>query len=156
MPNSEKQVFQELQSLGINSYLPLMKKRRKWRNRTIESSVPLFSGYIFLQVNRLTYIQVLNIQGVIRFLTNNGKLCRVRESEITEVRRVERLNQQYQIERVSYFEKGNKVSISNGPFSGFEGEIVERKGKYRLLVRLKSIREAISIDVEEHILKAIG
>jgi transcription antitermination factor NusG len=41
----EKMVHEQLQTQGIETFLPLVKRIHKWSDRKKEVEVPLFSGY---------------------------------------------------------------------------------------------------------------
>ena len=47
----EKNVFQELCDKGIKSSIPLIKQTRQWSDRKKIIDVPLFAGYVFVNIN---------------------------------------------------------------------------------------------------------
>src|ERR1700685_4024110 len=46
----EKMVSDQLEKLGIENFLPLVKRSRKWSDRVKEVEMPLFAGYNFVRV----------------------------------------------------------------------------------------------------------
>ena len=68
-PRFEKQVVKALLDQGIEGYLPLIKTMRQWSDRKKMVEVPLFSSYVFVHINRSAYDQVLQTQGVVKYIS---------------------------------------------------------------------------------------
>ena len=49
-PRAEKVAFEQLVKKSIETYLPLVKKRRKWSDRKKWVELPLFSSYLFAKI----------------------------------------------------------------------------------------------------------
>jgi transcription antitermination factor NusG len=148
VPKSEKSVQRTLEELEIDSFLPLYKKVRQWRNKNLCSIVPLFPGYVFAKVPRTMKWQILNIKGVVKFVSIQNEPCKVSDKEISHVKQIVGIDEGTAIQRESYFVRGQKVSILHGPFGGLQGEIIEERGNHRFLIRIHAIREAFSITMD--------
>src|ERR1700685_2329281 len=63
----EKLVARQLETQGIESFLPLLTQTHKWSDRTKQVETPLFSGYAFLRMVHSTddRVRVLRTQGVV-------------------------------------------------------------------------------------------
>ena len=49
-PRNEKKVAQRLSEAGYTVYCPLQKVRRRWSDRTKVVEEPLFTSYLFIQI----------------------------------------------------------------------------------------------------------
>ena len=63
-PRSEKIAYAQLLEKGIEAYLPLLKERRRWSDRKKWVEFPLFSSYLFANIEVKKSIFVLQTQGV--------------------------------------------------------------------------------------------
>ena len=48
-PRHEKLVQKELEKKGVQTYLPLLKERRRWSDRKKWVEFPMFKSYIFVK-----------------------------------------------------------------------------------------------------------
>ncbi len=83
---NEKKVHQLLEEAGIESYLPLIKTLKQWSDRKKWVEEPLFKSYIFVQVQANQYYHVLNIPGIVRYITFEGKAVIVPEKQILAIK----------------------------------------------------------------------
>lgn len=141
----EKKINSQLSSLNISSYLPLHTVLRQWSDRKQKVEMPLFPNYIFVNITERDKYTVLNIPGVRRFITFEGKPATVSETIISTIRKV--LHHAPDVTEELMVEKGERVKVVYGPFSGMEGVVVDRKGKKRLAIMLEEIEKVISIDI---------
>jgi transcription antitermination factor NusG len=140
--------------MSIAGYLPLYTTLRQWSDRKKKVILPLFSCYVFVNIKSKDYYRVLNIPGVIRYITFEGKAVTIPEQQIRTVMKL----LEYRIEVEEFpdvFHKGANVEIISGPLSGVCGELIEFAGKKRVVIRFESIRKSIVIFVSQHSLKLI-
>ena len=152
---TEKKVRDELEMKGIESFLPLQKKLRQWKDRKKWVEMPLFSGYCFVHINRADYERVLQISHVVCYITFEGKAAVVRNDQIEALRQL--LNQNDFNVEITHetFEVGKKVEIIRGPLVGLRGELVEIRGKRKFLLRIEQIDKSLLVEVPSDILTAI-
>lgn len=133
---AEKKVKERLDRIGVENYLPLKTEYRVWCSRKKKVSVPLIAGYIFVCIRESDVVSVLNIPGVLAFLRENGKAVGIPEMQIRRLKFVE--DQTDEPIEVSFEEipKGAWVEIVKGKLAGFQGEMVEVKDKYKIVLRL--------------------
>ncbi|MFQ5916151.1 MAG: transcription termination/antitermination NusG family protein, partial [Nitrospinota bacterium] len=110
----EKHVRDELAKLGVEPFLPLVDRRRRWKDRRKLVSFPLFPGYCFgrfsLPNDRL---RVVTARGVVEILgTPNGPVP-VPEGEIERVRRLVSSTLPY--DPHPYLDGGMRVEVIRGP-----------------------------------------
>jgi len=151
----EKKVFEQLQQMEIEAYLPLQTTIRQWKDRKKKVSVPLFSCYIFVNITKKKYYNVLNIPGVVRFVTFEGKAVAIPEKQIRMVKNL--LEQDIEVEEVQdILYNGAKVEIMAGPLTGISGELIYFAGKKRVIIRLDEIRKSMVASVPMHLLRLVG
>lgn len=136
---AEKKVKERLDGMNIRNYLPLRTEYRVWSDRKKKVSVPLIAGYIFVSAPENAFAAILAVPGVVVFLKENGKAVTIPEDQIERLRFVEN-NFEEPIE-MSYDEipEGTLVEIVRGKLAGFQGEMVEIRDKYRMVLRLSHL-----------------
>ena len=65
---NEKKVFNTLDSIGVESFLPLITKMKQWSDRRKKVEEPLFRSYLFVCIPLSDYYKVLNVSGVVKFI----------------------------------------------------------------------------------------
>mgnify|MGYP000235072511 CR=1 FL=1 len=136
---AEKKVKERLDEMDIRNYLPLRTEYRVWSDRKKKISVPLIAGYIFVYVPETAFMTVLTTPGVVTFLKEKNKAVIIPEAQIERLRFVEN-NFEEPIE-MSYDEipAGTLVEIVRGKLTGFQGEMVEFRNKFRIVLRLDNL-----------------
>ena len=131
-PRSEKVAHNELVKKNIESYLPLLKERRKWSDRKKWVEFPLFSSYLFAKIDIKDSIFVLQTQGVNTIVKFGKQIAIVQNSVIEAIRLA--MEGGYQLEPVEYFVEGNQVEVIAGPMKGVKGIVAKLKGQNRLII----------------------
>jgi transcriptional antiterminator RfaH len=115
-----------------------MEHRMKWVD------MPLLRSYIFVRVSQDNYAKVLSTDSVVRFITFENKAVPIPDKQIDTIRLL--LNQGAELEVVSKrFEPGDKIVVQAGPFLGLQGELVQYRGKKKVLIRLGSMSESLLV-----------
>ncbi|MDR2906849.1 MAG: UpxY family transcription antiterminator [Bacteroidales bacterium] len=134
---TEKKVAERLEKKGFLVYLPIQKQLRQWSDRKKWVDMILVSGYVFVKTNAQQHINVLETNGVSRFLRHAGKPVIISETEMTNfqnfISRAENRPVEFTPEHLPI---GSAVTIEYGHFKGLSGEIVQYKGKRKLIVHL--------------------
>ncbi|MCH8020752.1 UpxY family transcription antiterminator [candidate division KSB1 bacterium] len=147
----EKKVSMELEERGLEHFLPLVPQLRYWKDRKKIVNMPIFPGYVFVNIKLSEKIRVLRANGVVRFIEFNGSPSPIPDAQIEDVRQL--LKYPDRVETASYFNCGDPVEITAGPFSGIRGKIIHSRGKQRLLVGIEIIHQAISVEIDSAWLK---
>ena len=50
---------------------------------------------------------------------------------------------------------GNRVRVRSGPFAGYEGNVIRREGKTRLLLSIQYLAKGVSMEMDEGVLEPI-
>ena len=70
---SEKKVLKLLEDIGVESFLPLITRVNQWSDRKKKVEEPLFRSYLFVNIPLSDYYTVLNVNGVVKFITFERK-----------------------------------------------------------------------------------
>lgn len=144
-PRNEKKVLDRLQSMGIEAYLPLQRTLKQWSDRKKWVDEPLFRSYLFVRPALKEYYSVLQTDGVVRYVSFEGKVSHVKPNVIEQIKFF--LNDanctlEVSQERIT---PGTRVVIAMGSLCGKEGEVVEHRGAQKLIVRMESISHSILV-----------
>lgn len=145
LPRHEKSVADRLKSQDVETYLPLYSLVRTWNRRRVEVELPLFPGYVFVKMIITARVRVLAHPGVIRLVGFNGNAVALPDGEIERLRSSLAT---WKAEPYPFLTAGKQVKIKSGPFVGFQGRIIRRKGKMRLIVSLELIQSAILLEMD--------
>jgi transcription antitermination factor NusG len=144
--NHERRVADQLVERGVEHFLPQYESLRKWKDRKVRLQMPLFPGYVFVQLGLQNRLRVLEVPGVAYLVGFGGRPVAVPEGEFEKVRRF--LKQGFRAEPHPYLEAGRRVRVRSGPLDGMEGIILRRKKSCRLVISLEVIRRAMAVDVD--------
>lgn len=143
----EKKLHQELLTKGVESYLPLKTEKRQWSDRVKVIEEPLLKGYIFVKVSNREYFDVVNNIGAVCYVSFEGRAASIPEKQILDLKQfVDYYNDKINVtkERIS---KGDKVKIKSGLLKGVHGEIIEIRGKKRIVLRFDSLGYFVHTDI---------
>jgi transcription antitermination factor NusG len=145
LPRHEKIVANQLAQKSVESYLPLFEAIHRWKDRRARVQLPLFPGYVFVQVPLAERLKVLEIASVLRIVSFKGHAAPLPEGEIEALRNalLHRKAEPY-----PYLAIGKRVRVSAGPLEGLQGSIVRRKGSMRIVVTLDSIMQSVALEVD--------
>ncbi len=151
----EKKLLTELTDRSIEVFLPMREVLSRWKDRKKRIWLPLFPGYIFIhQVDTPeNRYRVLNVPGAVRFVGHEGYAERIPEEQIEAVRRF--LEAEIAIDPYPYIKVGQQVEIVAGPLRGIQGVLVQKKGRFRFVLRVDLIRQAISIEIDASDVRSI-
>ncbi len=145
--NHEKKVHTALLKVGFVSYLPLFKKDNQWSDRIKEIEVPMFPSYNFVYCEASDIYSVLSQKGIVGAVKFAGKFASVSEKEMLMIKHIEAFPNEVEVYGGS-FEKGEKINILSGSFTGFSGELVkidEGKRSVILLIDLFGTQVVTSV-----------
>jgi len=152
---AEKKVHEELTYQHIESFVPLQKKLRQWKDRKKWVEFPLLSGYCFVNITRREYDRVLQCANVVCYVTFEGKAAVIPEIQIDALRSV---SKQFDFDvsvSTENFEPGQKVEVIAGPMIGARGELVKARGKHKFIIRLDELKSVVAIEIPVEHLTAI-
>jgi len=143
-PRAEKKVSERFSDAGIEHYLALQKVKRRWSDRIKEVLIPVVNGYIFVHIQGKDFEKVTKIYGAIAFVREGGQPVEIPDYQIENLRlMVEGAEEPIEFS-VEDFARGESVTITKGPLNGMMGELIEVKGKHKVLIRLERFGSAIT------------
>ena len=152
-PRHEKLVQKELEKKGLQSYLPLLKERRKWSDRKIWVEFPMFKSYVFVKAELKQSIFILQTSGVVKIIKFGLKIATLKESNIQAIRLM--IDGGYDPKPIEYFIKGDPVEVKDGPLKGLIGEVTQIGKDNHLIIRVDAIQHSISVKIKRGYLKQI-
>jgi transcriptional antiterminator RfaH len=147
-PRQELNATENLRRQGYTIYLPMLHSRKRKGSRTTETLVPLFPRYLFIHLTA-----GLDDWGPIRSTTGVSSLVRfgmepvrVPDGLIDCIRARENEDGTHQ-ETAPEFTHGDKVQITDGPFSGYEAIFQTQRSEERVLILLDVVGKATKTEV---------
>jgi transcription antitermination factor NusG len=131
----------------MQSFLPLYRAVHRWKDRTKEVDLALFPGYVFVHLALRDRLRVLEIPGVVRFVSFQGKPAALPETELESLRRG--LAGSMHMTPHPYLQVGRRVRLRSGPMAGLEGILRRRKEGLRLVVSIEMLMRAVAVEVDE-------
>lgn len=115
-PRRERKVAEQLNDLGFTIYLPLKTEIRQWSDRKKKVVSPLFSSYVFIQIEESKRDSVFVIDGVLNYVFWLGKPAVIRDEEMEIMQReIEQPNREVLIETL---QPGDYLQLEQGIFKG--------------------------------------
>ena len=151
--NHEKRVAQQLLQRSVENFLPLYDTVRRWKDRRMKLQVPLFPGYVFVQLPLRDRLKVLQVPGVARLISFNGHPAALPDKEIEALRAG--LSAQLRAAPHPYLTVGRRVRVKRGPLEGVEGILIRKKNAYRVVLSLHLIMRSASVEVDASDLERI-
>jgi transcription antitermination factor NusG len=123
-PRWEKKVAELLGAKQIENYCPMQKLEKNWSDRKKVILEPLFKSYVLVRLAPKAHIPVLQTDGVIGFVTFQGKPAVIRDEEIDTVKQFLLNYEHIQVERIDV-NVNDEVTIINGPLMQQTGQVME-------------------------------
>jgi transcriptional antiterminator RfaH len=155
LPRAEKKAYAELVKKGITAYLPLMRTLRQWSDRKKWIEEPLFRSYIFVNIPDSLYFDVLNTNGVVRYITFEGKAVPIPPQQIEAVRFFLSSDDPLP-ENIENYSPGQSVEVIKGPLKGLFGELVQSAGKQKVKVEISAVGQSVFVTIPISHLKIVS
>lgn len=151
---SEKKVLKLLEDIGIESFLPLITRVKQWSDRKKKVEEPLFRSYLFVNIPLSDYYTVLNVNGVVKFITFEKKPVPVPDNQIIAIK--EYLNDT-ELHSIDYedFKEGELVRIKSGQMKDVVGRFIKINGKHRVIIDIEAVGQSIPINIARSNVEAV-
>jgi transcription antitermination factor NusG len=143
----EKLVAQHLQQRSVNCLLPVYRSVRRWKDRRKVLEMALFPGYVFVNIDVRDRLGVLKAPGVLRFVTFQGQLTAVADSDIRALEST--MSAGLRARPHPFLLDGRKVRVRSGPLLGVEGIVIRRKERFRLVLSIELLMRSVMIELDE-------
>ncbi|KKL61667.1 hypothetical protein LCGC14_2193040 [marine sediment metagenome] len=144
----EKKVDSFLSDKGIETFLPLINTLSRRRDRKKFVDIPLFPGYIFVHVDEdEEHISSIRYtRGVASILgTDINRPTPIPDKQILGIKTI--IESKVKLDPFPYLKKGTRVRVKSGPLKGVEGILVERKGSYKIVIRIDLLQRGAAAEV---------
>jgi|SRR5277367_697683 len=151
----EKMVAEQLEQLGVENFLPLVKRTRQWSDRVKEVELPLFSGYTFVRVvlSSPDRLRVLQTHGVAGFVGINCCGTAIPESQIEDIRTL--LASRLPFEEQPFLRVGQRVRVRGGALDGVEGILSAQNDDSSLVISLEPIQRSLSVRIQGYTVEPV-
>ncbi len=150
----EKLVHQQLASRTVEAFLPLVDRRRRWKDRWKTVSFPLFPGYCFARFPYQDRLSVVTAVGVVQVLGINGIAIPVPDHEIEAVRQLVTCTLPF--DPHPYLKEGMEVEVVRGSLAGVRGILIRKGARARLVVAISLIQQAASVELDAADVRPVG
>lgn len=145
-PRAEKKIVEELKDINVKTYLPLQKNLKQWSDRKKWVYEPLITSYVFVYMKPEQEQEVVQLTGAIHFVKFSGILAPIPDEQIEMIKMLISSKKKINVVKEK-FEVGEKVQIIAGSLCGVVGEMIEYRGKHKLLIRLDTINQGLLVNV---------
>ena len=152
MSRREKDFMRRLTAMKICHYGPIIEKRFRSPNGRLRTSyIPLFPNYVFVLGTEENRIGALTTNCV-----SKCALIENREQLVSDLRQIGRvISAGIPLTPESKLESGDHVRVRSGPFANYEGTVIRREGKTRLLLTIQFLEQGVSMELDEALLEPL-
>jgi len=148
---NEKALAHDLIRRQISYFLPMTRRARRHRGRTIRSLLPLFSGYLFFCGSEDQRVELLRTNRVANLIEvkDQGTL-------VDEIYQIEKaLRARIPLSRHPYLKEGTLCQVTAGPLAGLKGIVVRTKSATRLVLQVDILGRATSVEIDADMIEVI-
>lgn len=139
----EKKVFESLQEIGLETFLPQTITIKQWSDRRKKIITPLLPSYVFVYLRSPTDLyKGLSVNGACKYICFGGEYARLTEREIQKIKllvndkNITEIKPSVALPRIGEIKK-----ILKGPLCDFECEILRVNNMNKIVVRLESLQQ---------------
>jgi len=146
----ENVVTEAIRKKSIDIFLPRIKVQSKRKDRKKIIDIPLFPGYIFVNISLdpREHLNVVQTVGAVRLLGSHNGPVPVSEEQIESLKIITSTEADVVIGRTSSLEGGDPVLVVSGPMSGIKGEFLTYKGKGRVIIRIDLLGQFAGVEID--------
>lgn len=145
---AEKKVLAQLEDQGVEAFLPLVTRIKQWSDRKKKVEEPLFRSYVFVHSTDKEHYSILNVYGVVKFVTFEHKAVVVPDNQIIAIKRyIDDFEEEENNLKNTELKEGQMVRIIAGPMMGLTGRLKSLKNKKHLIVFIETVGQFISVSI---------
>ena len=132
--NSHHLAAKNLNRQGFETFLPLHETTSRRLSRFINTSKPLFQGYMFIKFDRAEseWHKINSTYGVSRLITFNSILKSIPNSFIDSL--MKRYDLSGKLLPIQKLKKGDQVTVLKGPFANFIATVEKYEADQRVCI----------------------
>lgn len=146
--NHERKVAERLSSQAITSIVPIFSELHQWKDRNKKVELPVFPGYVFVQMDLAERMRAIVISGVVRFVGMGSTPSPILDAEMEVVNACMRHGGL--VRPHAYVAIGSAVHVVSGPLQGLRGILLRRKGISRLVLSVSLIQSSVAVEVDDN------
>ncbi len=150
-PRCEKKIAKYALNERINYYLPQIDSIRKYKNREVKFTKPMFPSYFFAKCNLHDKRNLLYTGYIANFLKVINE--KVLTDELKEIYTGKSKGAKYHIAK--YVKKGTKVLIISGSLKGITGYVEDITEIQEIILNISLLRQAVSVKVSKDQVKIL-
>jgi len=152
---AEKKVYTGLIRRNINAFLPMRKVLRQWSDRKKMVDAPLFNSYIFVNITEKEHLPALQVEGVVRFVSFEGKAVPIPPQQIEAIKAYLGEGAPEYNESELSLQVGVNIEITRGPMMGLNGILITLHGKHRVKIEIECVGQSLIIDLPRTSLRKV-
>jgi transcription antitermination factor NusG len=143
-PRHECKARNQINSLGVENYLPMITTKRKWSDRIKSVSEPFIRGYIFIYGNEKERLCAITAGSVIQTVCFNGIPAVIPFWQIESLQKM--LQHPDEIFISDKFTAGTFVKVISGPMCGISGIVEENNNNEKSIsITIEIINRTVSV-----------
>lgn len=144
---AEKRVYERLNNLGYETFLPLLTSIKQWSDRKKKVTEPLIKSFVFVKTSNDKFSEILAVSGVVNILKYLGKPAIVQDVEIDNLKIIVDNSENIKIINPIKLLEGETVEVIKGPFKGLFATYINKTGKYRIVVKVEALKSFIEVNL---------
>ena len=152
-PNSHHQATKNLTQQGFEVFLPLHDTTSRRTSRFINTSKPLFPGYMFIKFDRAEseWHKINSTYGVSRLITFNSILKSIPTTFVDSL--MMRYDLSGKLLPIQKLKKGDHVTVLKGPFANFIATVEKYEADQRIWILMDLMGRKTKIQTPSDALK---
>lgn len=151
---NEKKVLKLLEDIGVEAFLPLITRIKQWSDRKKKVEEPLFRSYLFVHITQKEYYNVLQCNGVVKFISFEGKSVPVPDNQINAIKSYIDDTDLHTVD-CAELKEGELVRIKSGQMKDLIGRFVMIKGKHRVIIDIETVGQSLPINISRSNVEAL-
>jgi transcriptional antiterminator NusG len=142
----EKVVHEQLAHKEIESFLPMVTRWSRWKDRKKQIDWPIFPGYVFARFEPSAVLPILKCSGVVSIVSFDGRPAPIPDIEIEGIRRL--VESELKFDPCPLIREGMMVEVVHGPLAGVVGRLVRKGSHARLVLSVDLIGRGVMVTVD--------
>jgi transcription antitermination factor NusG len=143
----EKSAIAALKKEGIDCFIPLIQKSKRYERKIKHYQIPLINHYIFVHIAENEFGRVLKNRDVIRFISLGNKPSPIPTEEIEVLKRISGESCLRDVKHRQPSKVGQEVEILSGNLAGLKGRLLALKNSNQVLIDLNHIGYSIHLEI---------
>jgi len=153
---AEKKVYERLNDLGYETFLPLVTSIKQWSDRKKKVTEPLIKSFVFVKTSNDKFSEILALSGVVNILKYLGKPAIVRDVEIDNLKIIVGNSEKIKIISPINLLEGEIIEVIKGPFKGLFATYINKAGKYRVIVKVEALQSFMEVNLPLNSIKKVA